>query len=540
MWELFITPGRPATFDSSIHISNIAQFSKVIEQKEFPVVWLNNTANYGLPIGIVAQQFTSYLGGLLNLITNNPITTYNLLIFIAIFLSNIFLYFFLRFYFSPLASFLSTFIFTFTPYHILNIYIRGAMVEFFSGIFLPLILISFFLLIVKRKFSAFFLLTLSIAGLTLTHPMMLIVYSFLFIPYLFFLLIISTLPKASKIKLMITSFIGILLGLFISSYYIFPLNLEIKYFYYGLTKNHFEKDYYLSFINFFSYQWYYFTDKEIFVRGNFIIFGLLETIILILGLLYVFYKKILKKSKDNINILSFILIVAILIIFFTTKYSDIFFQKIFFLNNIQFPWRFLSVLIFIPPIIFAFLYDLFSKKIIALLLISIVAFLSFGQLYGKNFSIYPNKSYLSSKENLYSIQMNTIWTGKSENYPDREEQGGIIMGKGEITRYVLKNSSRNYDVYANTPLRMIDRTFYFPGWNVYVDNVKTDIEFQDPNYRGVITYNVPAGKHTVLVAFEDTKIRLFGKILSIISLSLFFVLFFLRKRLSKIFNIFKH
>src|SRR3989344_3728172 len=182
--ELFLFPGLPVAFDNNTHITDIAQFSKIIGEKEIPVIWMNSISNYGLPMGIVAQQTTNYLGGLITIFTNNPTVTYNVLVFIAILLSNIFLYLFLRFYSSPLASFLGIFISNFTPYRIFNIYIRGAMPEVFSGIFLPLILIALYLLIIKRKTYAFFLLTLFIIGLTLNHPMMLVAYSLLFIPYL--------------------------------------------------------------------------------------------------------------------------------------------------------------------------------------------------------------------------------------------------------------------------------------------------------------------------------------------------------------------
>lgn len=533
-------PGRPASFDAIFHITNIAQFSKIIGEGDLPVVWMNSFANYGIPIGLFTHQLTNYIGGLIVLIIHDPVTSYNLLTLVAIFLSNIFLYLFLRFYFSPLASFLGTFIFTFTPYHIFNIYVRGAMPEVFSGIFLPLILVSLYLLIIKRKTYGFFLLTIFITGLTLTHPMMLVVYSFFFIPYLIFLLIISNLSKALKIKIFITSSVFMLLGILICSYFIIPLNLEIKYFYYGLEKSHLNADSYLSLTNFFSSQWYYFTNTEIFPRGHIILFGLLETIILILGLIYILYKKILQKSKEDIKILFFALITVTLTIFLMTKYSDIFFQKIFFLNSIQFPWRFLSILIFIPPIIAAFLYNKFPKKIIALLFVLIVVYFSFPQLYGKNYNVYPIQSYFFAKENAHSVLMNTIWTGRSEDYPNKNKQGEIIGGTGKIVKQTIRNSSRDYQIDAKTSLRMVDRTFYFPGWNVYVDNVKTNIEFQDSNYRGVITYDVPVGNHSVTVIFEDTKIRLLGKILSVMSFGLFIILFFFRKRICKGSNIFKN
>jgi uncharacterized membrane protein len=531
--ELFLFPGTPVVFDGTEHISTIAQFSKIIAQGEIPVVWMNNFANYGLPIGIFIHQSPDYLGGLINLAVNDPVTSYNIIIFIAILFSNLFLYLFLRLYFSPLASFLGTFIFSFTPYRIFNIYVRGAMPEVFSGIFLPLILIALYLAIVRRKTYAFFLFTFFIAGLTWTHPMVLVVYSLLFVSYLIFLLITSNLSKVSKIKLFIASSLFMSLGVLICSYFVMPLNLEIKYLYYGIGSNHLMADGYLSLMNFFSTQWHYFTNSEIFYRGHVVLFGILETIVLILGLIYVLYEKLFKKSKEDARILYFALIMASLTVFATTKYSDIFFQKIFFLNNILFPWRFLSALIFMPPIIAAFLYDRFPKKVTFLILILFVAYFSFPQLYGKNFSISPMQSYFFSKENTHSILMNTIWTGKSEDYPDKNAQGEIIEGQGKIINKVLRNSSRTYRILAVTPLRMVDRTFYFPGWKVYIDNMNTDIQFQDPNYRGVITYKVPQGNHEIKVVFEDTKVRALGKVMSIIFLFLTIILFAVRKHIKK-------
>jgi hypothetical protein len=534
--ELFLFPGRPATFDAIFHITNIAQFSEIMKQGEFPVIWMNNFANYGLPIGVITHQTTNYLGGLLMFIINDPVTVYNLLTFVSVFLSSAFLYLFLRLYFSPLASFLGTFIFNFSPYRILNVYVRGAMPEVFASIFPPLILIALYLMIVKRKTYAFFLLILFTAGLALTHPMMLAVYSSLYIPYLLFLLITSDLSRVFKVKMFAISAIGMLLGVLISSYFVIPLTMEIKYFYYGfLIKDHLTPGNYLSLSNFLGFRWNYFTPTEIFPRGHVAQFGFVESIMLVVGLAYLIYERIFKNNKINTKILYYSLISAVLIIFFTTKYSDVFFKNIFFLNSIQFPWRFLSSLIFLPPIIMAFLYDRFPRKIIAVILISLVAYFSLPQLYGKNYNLYPVGSYFFSKENLHSIMMNTIWTGKTVDYPDKNKQGDVIEGQGKIASQTLKNSSRNYRVVADTPLRMVDRTFYFPGWNVYIDNAKTNIEFQDPNYRGVITYNVPSGNHEVKVAFEDTKIRTLGKGLSILFLSLTIILFVGRKYIRKYF-----
>lgn len=532
--SLFLFPGRPATFDANTHISTFTQFSQALKAGDFPVVWLNNFANYGLPVGIVTHQLTNYFGAVITFATSNPVTTYNILVFIAILFTNIFLYFFLRLYFSPVASLLGTFVYCFTPYRIFNIYVRGAMPEVFSGIFLPLILTSMYLFLVRKKIYGLFLLVLSIALLTLNHPMMLVVYSVIFIPYLIYLIL--SLPNSNKVKLkaFVISLSAIILGVLLCSYYVLPLNLESKYFYNGLADNHLSSSGYLSVANFLVNKWGFFSAGEILTREHVPQFGLFETLILAFGLLFFVYKKFIERSKENLNLLKLVLIMSVLIIFFTTRFADIFFQNIFFLNSIQFPSRFLSALIFLPAILIAFFYNKFPKKIIYIAIVIVVAIFSFPQVYGKNYMLYPENSYFYSKENLYSIMMNTIWSGRSQDYPGRAGQIQIVEGKGVINNERVFNSKRTFDIDASTRLKLVDYTFYFPGWNLYVDSAKSNIEFQDPKYRGVITYVIPEGRHSVLLAFQDTKVRFLGKIMSIASALIFAFLFFLRKRIKNI------
>lgn len=525
--ELFLHAGRPATFDANIHISTITQFGDVLKSGEFPVVWLNNFANYGLPTGMYTHQVSNYLGGFINIFLQDPVLTYNLLIFNSIFFSSLFLYLFLRLYFKPESSLLGTFILCFSQFRIFDVYVRGALPEVFSSMLLPLILISIYYFIVKRKNLSFFSLSILTTILSLTHPMMLVVNSLLFFLYIVYLLLEKSSPIKEKAKLFIASILSMLLGFLISMYYFLPLNLEIKYFYEGLTKNHLIDTTFLSFQNYFG------INSDYFQRGGMVQFGLVGTIILIISLFYYIYKR-LKKTNENLKMLEFVLVSSAIVIYFTTPLSKIFYDKLFFLNSLQFPYRFLSDLIFLPPIALSFLYERFPRKIIFLAIIIAVGFLSFTQIYGKNFTYYPNSSYYSEKENPNSIMMNTIWIGKTEDYPTRTTQGKIIEGKGQITSEIIKNSERQYVVNASTSVKMVDYTFYFPGWTVYIDGKKTNIEFQDPKYRGVITYNVPSGKHSILVKFEDTKIRQLGKIITLIFSGVFILLFIFRKRLFKL------
>ena len=78
---------------------------------------------------------------------------------------------------------------------------------------------------------------------------------------------------------------------------------------------------------------------------------------------------------------------------------------------------------------------------------------------------------------------------------------------------------------ANSDSTIVDHTHYFPGWRVFVDGTKTQIEFQDQNYRGQLTFKVPKGSHSVMAVFQESKTRLLSDVLSLVGLFITMILF---------------
>ncbi len=538
VFDLFLSPARLASFDAPYHITNMAQFFLALKAGDFPVVWNSGIGNYGLPMGLVAHQLTNYLGATVMLLGFAPENAYKIVSFLGISLSSLSFYAFLRLYFKPLPSIAGIVLYTFTTYKIINFYIRGAMPEIFAATFLPLILIGMYLFIKKRKIAGLFITSISLFLLALNHPMMLLIYSFIYLPYLAFLLVqdkkIKDLVSLNQIKDIILIGMFSFLGIGLASYYLLPLNLEIKYFYYGVG-NHLTPNSFLGAFDYLKFDWKYFTNSEVFPRGHIIFPGIIEFASLLFGIGLILFKW-LKKDR-SIGILEFGMLSSVLIIFFISSYSNIFYEKINILSNIQFPWRMLSAFIFLPPIIYAAVFTKLNKNIFIFVFIIIIIVIQFPQLYGKNYIKYPNDFYYSSKYNPHSVLMNPIWTGKSEDYPVKSEKAEILEGTGTILDKKVNNSSRVYKIKADTPLKIVDYTFYFPGWNLYIDKALTPIEFQDPAQRGVITYQVLPGEHTITLKFEDTRVREYAKILSLVSLILFVLLFIFRNKVTKLFKI---
>ena len=306
--------------------------------------------------------------------------------------------------------------------------------------------------------------------------------------------------------------------------------MKKKYFYFGQSTN-LLTDNFLGIHNFFGFHWYYFYQNDIATRGHVIQVGLVEISIFFVGILFALKLFQKKKLDEQMQLLLLCILVGGTTLFLMTPFAKGIYTLISPLQNIQFPWRMMSLFIFIPPIILALLIERIRLKWIIIILIVLVAILRFPQMYGKNYTMHPYEYYAKTLENLHSVNMNTLWTGKTEEYSPRTKQAEIVGGHGVIEEKTLLNTYRQYIITGQETLHLVDYTFYFPGWKVFIDKKEIPFEFQDPQYRGMITYNVPPGSHTVEVIFMDTQVRKLAKIISLGFVAIIAFLFIFRKRI---------
>lgn len=513
--DLIVRPGHPITFDGHVHMSTMNQFAQSLRYGEFPVTWSNNFANYGLPLPLFAHQLPAYAGAFLILLGMSTESAFILLITISIILSSLIFYNFFKQYANELVSFTATVFSIFFPYRALNIYTRGALPEIMSVIFLPLLFFGVLNLSKKRYFKACLLLLSSTLGISLTHPMMLLVFS---IPLSIYF--ISGLNKKNwKIQVSLVG-LSIGLGIITASYYLIPLLLEMKYFYQTLLTDEIKLDRFLLIKQLFDPSWFYtFTHPG--PRGNYIKLGLFEFTIFISAIVTLLFSKLkfLKKHIDNKykkQLIIWFLMASVSIAL--TLPVAIFLYSLPLFSQIQYPWRFLNVLQFIIPGLFIFTTLVIPKlknKIFLLFLLLLLFWFRLPEFYGKNYIVQPEHDYEFNIANLHSVNMNPIWTSNSEDYPVKIVQAEIIDGEGKIESMELKNASRTYIINAQSPVRVVDYTFYFSGWGVLLNNKPIPFEFQDSLYRGVITFRIPPGTHEVIVAYRPTQVRLFGNYLTI-------------------------
>lgn len=523
MLDLFLHTGRHITFDGHVHMTTMAQFAQALKDGEFPVAWSNNFANYGLPLPLFAHQLPAYLGAILILLGLSVVTAYNLNMFLAVISSSFLFYIFSRKYAKPNVALAASIFMSLFPYRIINIYIRGALPEILATVLLPLLLIGIYQLNVAKNIKGGLLILSAVFLLAITHPMLLLVFA---LPAMIYFVI--TLEKDVWLKQTLTALMSVGIGLLLAAYYLVPLILEMKYFYQGTQTAAFNTGDFFQLRNFIDPNWYYFYSHPG-PRGHVIKLGLPEFIIVLLSSGTALYSFIQKKTVSFLKVLKshkiFFgwLLNSLIAILLLLPFSEFIYQRIPLFLQLQYPWRFLAALQFSIPLLFLFVVNhckFLQNKVLLLMFVAALLILRIPQLYGKNYVTYSEQEFYFTESNLHSQNLNTIWTGPTEDYPIKNKQAEIIEGAGHIETLELKNASRQYKIKADSQVRVVDYTFYFPGWEVIADKKPLDIQFQDPNYRGVITYFLDPGEYLVEVNYKPTKIRAISRAISILGLVL--------------------
>jgi len=116
------------------------------------------------------------------------------------------------------------------------------------------------------------------------------------------------------------------------------------------------------------------------------------------------------------------------------------------------------------------------------------------------------------------------WTTRfQDKYPKSDLE--VVWG-ADIDYQVTerKNERHRYIIDAKVPTQVVDNTLYFPGWKARVNGQEVPIEYQDQNWRGLITFPVPAGKNEVEVVFGQTLVRKLAAAITLVSFAMLLVL----------------
>ena len=220
------------------------------------------------------------------------------------------------------------------------------------------------------------------------------------------------------------------------------------------------------------------------------------------------------------------------------KESDFIWTTATTLQKFQFPWRFLSISVFMAAVLGAMFVYMVRNENVRKAILVLVIILTFVLI--KDY--WKAKDYLIKPESFYAgIYDSTTDTGESspiwsvrfmEKRPNAHTE--VIKGGAEIQEISRTFTRRKYEIHASERTRIKENTLFFPGWRVYVDGERyQQVQFQDPEHRGLITYYVPEGKHVVDVEFRETRFRTISNYISLASFAILVGILLKTYRISK-------
>lgn len=460
---------------------------------------------------------------------------------------------------------LAAVVYVYMPYHLVDIYVRAALAEYCAFVWMPLALLAFHRLVEKVTAPRVALAGLSLGALWLTHNVTGLAFTPLLAAYVLFRLFVerrraqTAAGPVREVKLLrLAGWKGMLapasasmgaafLGLGIGAALLVP-NLFERY---AINQQQWVQagyDYANQFVYPFqlvSSFWGYGAaapgpgDEMSFQLGAIpLVLGMAATV-----------AALHRRTRSRALVL-FLASATLLLVGLMLSFSLPVWKALPIASLVQFPWRLLA-LTTVTLAVLAGLAVPSPKRVgsgaLVLMAILVVVLASFP---------YTLPQYTpvpaSAETPLYAVQFErkypdmvgmTAWT--QELPPTSPLVAQYEAGASLVTAEVLapgasvqmiRTAGASDELWVHsaqgTALRFY--TYYYPGWRVYVDgNRLPNSQLRPETVYGLLTVDVPAGEHRVLLRWGDSPVRFVGKALTLASLGVALALVVPWRRLGK-------
>jgi hypothetical protein len=531
------------TMHDDLQAARQLEMNKCIVDGQFPCRWVPDMGyGFGYPLFNYYPPLPYLLGAPFHYLGFQDIDIVKIVGILGFLVCAFFMYLLGREFWGRGGGLLASVIYTYAPYHSVDFFVRGAMNEFWAMAFFPAIFYTSYNLIKysspspklgKGNSGVRYLpwLSLSVAGLMLSHnPMLMIFTPLLLIWCVFWLWRFKSLKSLKYLVL------SALYSLGLAAFFTLPVLFEQRFAHVeSLTEGYFNfLAHYVPISRvFWVVNWGYGasnlgqTDHLSFFLGY--LQWLLPLIVLIT-------MPFIKKLRPYILPILLMTGFALVSIFMLHSKSTPIWLHIDVLKYLQFPWRFLTLAVFSVSFIAGAFALIFNKKYLVFILSLLLTItLLLNADYFRPHIWYPD---MTDSKKFSGDSWRLQITGSIFDYlpiyaplPPVNPPGsdlGITGGIGTFTRLQKTSDFQRYSLNITSPSATVElQTFYFPGWRVWLDGHEVKIDpFRDP-LLGRMQVDVTSGGHILIAIFGNTPIRTVGNSLSLLSwLALPFIFYF--------------
>ena len=471
--------------DGGWMIIRLSAFFQSLREGQFPVRFLGRlNNNYGYPVANFLYPGFLYIGSLIHAAGFSFVDSVKIILGGSLCIGGIFTFLWLRYYFRTLESAVGSLCFISAPYVLFDLYTRGSVGEILALAWAAMGLYS----IAAKKPWLF---SLAVLFLIVSHNSLAV----LFLG--FYALYITVLGRWRDYWLMF------LLGVGMATFFWFPALYERKYVVFDSVQIADPAAYFIRISN-------------IMLLG---FSGILAASVA------VFTRKQFAGEKI------FFLLSFVITLFMVLPFSSFFWRSEFLAHIIQFPYRLLSLTVFIGCWLAGYVLE-YQKPLLRLLLIGVFGAIGIWSsvlcLQKIQYTDLPD-GYYTTNEATTTVRDEYMPRWVSEK-PAQRANPKLIFYQGAGTFEINKISSQSIDVTvtANQDSVIQINTVYYPGWGVTLDNAAVRIDYR--NNQGLMRVAVPQGTHRLTAGFRETISRFLADNISLGFLIWYGIAIFVRKK----------
>ncbi len=497
---------------------------------------------YGYPLFNLYAPLAFYCAQIIHLLGFDIITSIKTMYVLATIGAGLSMYGFVNRLFGGQAGLLAAVVYMYTPFHLVEIYVRSAYAEFVALALIPLLFWAFTELIAQPNWRRAALSGFVYGLLALTHHSTFFTFSPFLIIYILYLVIAKAQLNVRAIFVRGSyAFLAGLLGMALASIYLIPMIAETRFVkveqWTSGSYNYLQHFVYLA--QFFSPIWGYGYSGPGALDGFSFQLGIVVVALMLLATLMSVVRRI-----PHYGTVVFFIVATFTIIFMMSPLATTIWQIqpiVALASLVQFPWRLLGMTTFTMAVVVGSLFALapsqpkttpkanMSTPMYLLFLVVILA--SFNYTLPEYTDIPPD-----AQQPAFVVQwdrasivdrvgMVSVTEEQPQTSPMEEEYltygypltvAAIISGEGDLEVLHHGGGSDNVRVIAEQPVTLQFHTYDYPGWRVTIDGQSVPHR-PEPPY-GLITVDLPAGEHNVWLKMGTTPPRTIGTIVSIVAL----------------------
>ncbi|MCC7129021.1 MAG: hypothetical protein B6D39_08435 [Anaerolineae bacterium UTCFX2] len=515
--------------DSILYPPRFIEFVQGLRSLQWFPRWAPDlSSGYGQPFFIYNPPLLYYVVGLINISGVGLFNSINTALLMVIFSSALGMYLLASEFIGPKAGLAAATAYIFAPYFLVNLYARAAWSDFIAFSCIPFLFWSIYRFANEGQYRFFMISTISMTLLMLSSNHI----SLITVPFVLILISWNAYIQRNW-KVLWRGFIPLAFGLGLSAFFWLPAIIDMRYVHLEreIGSNFDYHDHFIFPRQLFSSYWGY--GGSVAGPDDKMSFSIGPVHVILVIILIPFLWKIWKSSKSIGWWFIFMLLVITVSIFFATSISEPIWERLPLIKSLQFPWRFLTLVVFSSSFIASFPFILIShgnRLLSNLVLFTIIATIIMLGLPNARPPMYHDlteSDWRSGTIINHNLKVNhidmfePIWVRKKPNVP-AISLFTMLKGQGVITATRLSPTHLQANIELQLPSSLRANVNYYPGWELYVNGDKHKFSFD--NAYGNIEFNLEPGRHHIDLVFTNTPLRLWSEWFSLFFLILIIIM----------------